>query len=510
MNKKNMTMNYRLFIATALSAGALALSSCGDDKPGPLPPAPETPETPTSGDVRVITTTSNRSQDLKESWIDFSTRDNMSPSTIKLVPSEEFQTMDGFGVAVTGSTCYNLLKMKPEDRKEFLETTFSPEKGFGFSYVRISIGCSDFSLSEYTCCDKEGIENFALTSEETQYVIPILKEILAVNPNLKIMGTPWTAPRWMKVNNLTDLQPHNGWTSGQLNPKYYADYGEYFAKWIKAMADNGIKIYSVTPQNEPLNRGNSASMYMGWEEERDFVKNGLGPALKKAGLDTKIYAFDHNYNYDYNPTTGANAEQRGYPTKIYEDADAKQYLAGAAYHNYGGDKDELKVVHNAAPGMDLVFTETSIGEWNDGRNLATRLIDDMEQVALGTVNRWCKGVIVWNLMLDEDLGPNRPGGCQTCYGAVDINRDYTTLTRNSHYYIIAHMSSVVKPDAVRIGTTGFSTNGLTYSAFKNPDNSYAVVMSNAKSEEVKVTLDDGTHHFPVTVPARSAVSLSWK
>lgn len=500
-------MNYRLLIASALSAGALVLCSCGDEnkKNVPdVPTTPDTPETPVTGDVRVITTTSNRAQDLKESWIDFSTRDNMSPSTIKLMPSEEFQTMDGFGVAVTGSTCYNLLKMKPEDRKEFLETTFSPEKGFGFSYVRISIGCSDFSLSEFTCCDKEGIENFGLTSEDIHYVIPVLKEILAINPNLKIMGTPWTAPRWMKVNNLNDLKPHNSWTSGQLNPKYYADYGEYFAKWIKAMEEKGVKIYSVTPQNEPLNRGNSASMYMSWEEERDFVKKGLGPALKKAGLDTRIYAFDHNYNYDN------IASEKGYPTKIYEDADAKQYLAGAAYHNYGGNKDELKVVHNAAPGMDLVFTETSIGTWNDGKNLGTRLIEDMEEVALGTVNRWCKGVIVWNLMLDEDRGPNRPGGCQTCFGAVDINRDYTKLTRNSHYYIIAHMSSVVKPDAVRIGTSGFSTNGLTYSAFKNSDNSYAVVMSNAKSEEIKVTLDDGTHHFPVTVPARSAVSLSWK
>lgn len=496
--------NTRVIIASTLVACAMMIS-CGDDNNNYPQPAPTpTPEIPTSGDVRVITTTSNRTKDLSESWIDFSKTDNMSPSTVRLIPEEEFQTMDGFGAAITGSTCFNLMRMSPEDRAEFLKTTFSPENGFGFSYVRISIGCSDFSLSEFTCCDKEGIENFALTSEDTQYVIPILKEILAINPDLKIMGTPWTAPRWMKVNNLTDLKPFNSWTSGQLNPKYYADYGEYFVKWIKAMADNGIEIYSVTPQNEPLNRGNSASMYMGWEEERDFVKNGLGPALKKAGLDTKVYAFDHNYNYDNIPS------EQSYPTKIYGDPEVKEYLAGAAFHNYGGNKDELTVVHNATPGMDLVFTETSIGTWNDGKNLGTRLIDDMEQVALGTVNRWCKGVIVWNLMLDEERGPNRPGGCQTCFGAVDINRDYTKLTRNSHYYIIAHMSSVVQPDAVRIGTKGFTTNGLTYTAFKNPDSSYAVVMSNAKSEDIRLTLDDGTNHFSVTVPARSAVSLTWK
>ena len=501
-------MNSRhVIIATLLAAGIMTVS-CGEEKTAPGEQNPPAVEEPATGDVRVLTTTANRSKDLTESWIDFSTTDNMSPSTIHMVPSEEFQTMDGFGAAITGSTCYNLMRMKPEDRKEFLETTFSPSDGYGFSYVRISIGCSDFSLSEFTCCDKEGLENFALSSEDKDYVIPVLKEILAINPALKIMGTPWTAPRWMKVNNLSELKPYESWTSGQLNPKYYADYGEYFVKWIQAMKDNGITIYSVTPQNEPLNRGNSASMYMGWEEERDFVKNGLGPALKRAGLDTKVYAFDHNYNYDN------MADQKSYPTKIYQDAEAREYLDGAAYHNYGGDKDELTVVHNATPGMDLVFTETSIGTWNDGHNLDSRLTDDMEQVALGTVNRWCKGVIVWNLMLGEDsdgrYGPYRPGGCSTCYGAVDINRNYTTLTRNSHYYIIAHMSSVVQPDAVRIGTKGFTAKGLTYTAFRNPDNSYALVLSNSSAEEIKATVDDGSHHFPVSVPARSAVSLAWK
>ena len=460
------------------------------------------PEPDVTGDVTIITTTTNRAKDLEYSSIDFSNKDNMSPSTIRLQPSEKYQTMDGFGVAITGATCYNLMRMSEADRKEFIKETFSPENGFGFSYVRISIGASDFSLSEYTCCDKEGIENFALTNEENQYIIPILKEILAVNPDLKIMGTPWTPPRWMKVNNLSDLQPHNSWTSGSLNPKYYKDYAQYFVKWVNAFKDNGIDIYSVTPQNEPLNRGNSASCYMPWEEEKEFIKE-LGKAMKDANLDVKVYAFDHNYNYDN------IASQKGYPTKIYQDAEAAQYVDGAAYHNYGGSFDELTVVHNATPGKDLVFSETSIGTWNDGRNLDKRLIDDMEQVALGTVNRWCKGVIVWNLMLDQDLGPNRPGGCQTCYGAVDINRDFTTYTRNSHYYIIAHLSSVVKPGAVRIGTKGYTANGLTYSAFQNPDNSYALVLSNSNNNDLRFTVDDGSHHFPVTVPARSAVSLTW-
>lgn len=500
-NKIPMT-NLPIGAVCAISLlGAMTMCSCSDSDPKTTDTPAQTPIE--VKDVKVITTTSSRSKDLAVSYLDFSEKDNMSPSTIRLDATEQYQTMDGFGVAITGSTCYNLMQMSPEDRKAFIELTFSPSSGYGFSYVRVAIGCSDFSLSEYTCCDTEGIDNFALTDEENIYVIPILKEILAVNPELKIMGTPWTAPRWMKVDNLTNLYPYYSWTSGQLNPKYYEDYAQYFVKWIQAFNNNGISIYSITPQNEPLNRGNSASMYMPWEQERDFVKTALGPAFQKAGISTKIYAFDHNYNYD------DIADQKNYPVNIYEDEEAAQYLAGAAFHNYGGDKNELTAVHNAAPGMDLVFSETSIGTWNNGQDLSKRLSDDMQEVALGTVNQWCKGVIVWNLMLDEERGPNRPGGCTTCFGAVDINHDYTTITRNSHYYIIAHLSSVVKPGAVRIGTSGFTATGLTYSAFQNTDGTYALVANNSTSEAIKFTVDDGIHHFYYSMPANSAVSLMW-
>ena len=172
-------------------------------------------------------------------------------------------------------------------------------------------------------------------------MIPILKEILAINPSLKIMGSPWTAPKWMKVDNLTDLNPYDSWTGGQLNPDYYAAYATYFVKWIQAFKAQGIDIYSITPQNEPLNRGNSASMYMSWEEERDFIRTALGPQFVANGIKTKIYVFDHNYNYDN------IASQQSYPTNIYADADAAQYIAGAAFHDYGGDRSELLNVHNA-------------------------------------------------------------------------------------------------------------------------------------------------------------------
>ena len=484
------------------SVGMLAtLAACSNS--GNNSEGPEVPPVETGKDVTLYVTTTTRSKDLSKEGVNFSSKDNLSPTTITLDPGVRYQEMDGFGAAITGSTCFNLLQMTDGDRSKFLTETFADTNGLGFSYIRIAIGCSDFSLSEYTCCDKKGIENFSLQSEEKEFIIPVMKEILSINPNVKVIAAPWTPPKWMKIKSLSNPIPFDSWTSGQLNPEYYQDYATYFVKWIQAFEKEGINIYGVTPQNEPLNHGNSASLYMGWEEQRDFIKQALGPKFKEAGLKTKIYAFDHNYNYDN------LADQKGYPTKIYADVEASQYLAGAAYHNYGGNKDELKSIQAANPEKELVFTETSIGTWNSGRDLQKRLLDDMEQVAIGTVNNWCRGVIVWNLMLDNERGPNRPGGCETCYGAVDINPDFKTITRNSHYYIIGHLAAVVKPGATRIGTKGYTANGINYSAFENTDGTYAVVLSNNTSEAKKITLSDGNRHFAYEVPSKSVVSYRW-
>jgi len=244
---------------------------------------------------------------------------------------------------------------------------------------------------------------------------------------------------------------------------------------------------------------------MGWEEQLQFVQHHLVPKFKAAALQTKIYLFDHNYNYDN------MADQNDYPVKIYDAGIDSDLVAGAAYHNYGGNKRELLDIQAKYPNRELVFTETSIGTWNDGRNLAVRLIDDMREVALGTVNNGCRGVIVWNLMLDSERGPNREGGCKTCYGAVDIDRsNYATIIRNSHYYIIGHLSSVVKPGAVRIGTSGFAEPGFVHSAFENPDGTYAVVLLNSTDVTKNITLDDGKQHFNYEVPAKAVISYRWK
>ncbi len=505
MNKHN------IMIASMVSALLLSLAACGsvtsvDDTPNPNITSSEEP---TGAVATLYTTTADRAMTLTKAYSAIGNEVNMAPTTIQIDPTKTYQQMDGFGFAITYSTCYNLLKMDQEARAKFLKQTYSETEGYGVSYARISIGCNDFSSTEYSLCDTKGLENFALYKDETQYVIPILKEILAINPKVKIIAAPWTCPKWMKVKDLTTLSPFDSWTDGHLNPAYRADYAQYFVKFIQAMKSQGIDIYAVSPQNEPLNKANCASLYMPWDEEAPFVKE-LASAFKQNGITTKIYVFDHNYNYDN------LADQEDYPIKVYNalgnSFEGSELVVGAAYHDYGGTNAELTDIHNQANDKELIFSESSIGTWNNGRDLTKRLVADMRNITLGTVNQWCKAVLVWNLMLDEKMGPNLDGGCQTCYGAVDIYDNYKTLKYNSHYYVICHMANVVRPGAVRVGMglRSYAGTDVLSSAVLNPDGSKAVVLLNTGDDDFNVTVSDGTSHFKVTVPARGVVSTTWK
>ena len=502
MNKK--TFKFLMFFII----GFIPLTSCGssnsvaEENGGTTTDTTHTGgNTDTGRKAVTYTTTTSGTYSLTKSSTDVVSATTTTGARITILPAQTFQTMDGFGAAITYSTAYNLMNMSKEDRTKFLRETFSDTDGYGFSYVRISIGCSDFSSTEYTCCDTKGLENFALQSDDNNYVIPIMKEILAINPKVKVLGSPWTCPRWMKVWDLKSKSVYNSWTDGHLNPDLYQAYSDYLVKWINAYQSAGVPIYSITPQNEPLNKGNCASLYMPWEEEAALLKV-LVPTFKKNSLTTKIYAYDHNYDC------------YSYPLNVYKDlkgSDCDDMVVGAAFHNYLGNESVLDAMYNSRPDKGLIFTETSIGTWNDGRNLNARLLDDMEHVALGTVNRYCSAVIVWNLMLDTKMGPNLSGGCQTCYGAVDITTDYKRITKNSHYYILAHLASVVKPGAVRLGfdKSSLETTGITYSAFKNTDGTYAIVLTNSTSTQRTFTVSDGKNEMKLIIPDHSVVSAKW-
>lgn len=454
--------------------------------------------------VTLLTTQANGAKLLEMSTTKTGT--SYGTNIIRLLPDEEFQTMDGFGYALTYSSCYNLMQMAGHERRELLRRTFSPTTGYGVSYTRISIGCSDFSSKVYTLCDKKGIENFALTTDETDYVIPVLKEVLAINPGLKIMASPWTCPKWMKVKDPSARVPYDSWTGGRLNPDYYADYAQYFVKFIEAFRREGIHIHAVTPQNEPLHSGNCASLYLPWEEEAALISH-MAPAFKRAGISTKIYCFDHNYNYDN------VAGQEDYPIKVFNalngEMEGSELVVGSAWHDYGGSSTELDDIYQQAPDKEIVFTESSIGTWNDGRNLGKRLIADMKNLIISTVTRQCRAVVVWNMMLDLNRGPNLDGGCTTCYGALDIDpKNYHTVTANSHYYIMAHASMAARQGAVRIATKGSTISQVSHVAFKNPDGTYGVVIVNEGTGNKNISVLESTDAIArVNVPAKSVVSV---
>ena len=277
---------------------------------------------------------------------------------------------------------------------------------------------------------------------------------------------------------------------------------------MEAFKNEGINIYAVTPQNEPLNPGNCASTYMPWAEEALLVKS-MASAFKKASLSTQIYVYDHNYDYS------SDSSQEDYPVKIYNalgnSFEGSELVVGAAFHDYGGSNDEMTDIYSKAPEKSLIFSESSIGEWNDGRNLSTRLMADMKNVALGTVNKMCKAVIVWNFMLDLNKSPNLDGGCQTCYGALDIDQsNYKTVNKNSHYYIIAHMSAAAESGAVRLGTSrNIAGTSIISACFLNPDGTYGAVLVNTGDSEKSVNLSDGSSYVRVTVPANGVSSVKW-
>lgn len=407
-----------------------------------------------------------------------------------------YQSVDGFGLAVTQASCYNLLVMNATDRTAFLEEMFSREKGVGSSLIRVCIGGSDFSLDEFTWCDTPGMENFAVHPLDQEYLFPILDEIYRINPDVKIIGSPWSCPRWMKMGENGGF--YDAWTGGRLNPKYYADYAQYFVKWIQAMEGRGYTVSAVTLQNEPLHRGNSMSLYMPWEDQRDFLKV-VGPAFKAAGLKTGILVYDHNYDVT------------DYALNLLKDSSLDDYVSGSAWHNYLGSVTALDKIHAGAPDKGIYFTEASIGNWN--YNFEGCLISDFRDIFLGTLSRYGKGVTLWNLMLDDEHKPYRPGGCDTCWGGVTISHTDHSLkgiTRNSHYYNVAQCSKVLEPGAVRLGTSGYSASGLTYLWFRNPDGSYAVLLLNEGNAQVQVNFVTDKVSVPCKVPARSIQSVRWE
>ncbi len=393
----------------------------------------------------------------------FGNNSNASASTIEVDSTTTYQTIDGFGYTLTGgsATLINLLPVATKDA--LLNELFRSDSTFiGVSYLRISIGASDLSASTFTYDEVPAgqtdptLQQFSI-DQEKQDLIPILKKILAINPTIKIMGSPWTAPTWMKTNN--------AFMGGSLKPEYYSVYAQYFVKYIQAMKAEGITIDAITPQNEPLHGGNNPSMVMQPTEQADFIKNHLGPAFAAASISTKIITYDHN------------ADRPDYPLTILDDAAARPYVDGSAFHLYGGNISALSQVHDRYPNKNLYFTE----QWTGGPgNFAGDLKWHIQNLVIGATRNWSRNVLEWNLAADPNYQPHTNGGCTSCMGALTIG---STVSRNVSYYIIAHASKFVRPGSVRISSS--QTGTLSTVAFKNPEGKKVlIVLNNGNSPEV--------------------------
>lgn len=344
-----------------------------------------------------------------------------------------YQTIDGFGNCLTGGSAILLNAMSSGAREALLEELFGTAgNAIGISYIRISIGASDLSDKVFSYDDMPVGESdpdllhFSIDAEKDD-LIPVLKQILQINPSLKILGSPWSAPVWMKTNGSS--------VGGSLKQEYFNVYAEYFVRYVKAMKAEGINIDAITIQNEPLYAGNNPSMYMSAEDQSAFIRGYLGPKFAAAGISTRIIIYDHN------------ADRTDYPLTILNDSEARKYVDGSAFHLYGGSIDALSQVHNAFPDKNLYFTE----QWVGGPgNLSEDMKWHVENLIIGATRNWCRNVLEWNLASDPGYNPHTEGGCDRCLGTVTLNGDITV--RNPAYYILAHSAKFVRPGSVRVET----------------------------------------------------------
>ena len=385
--------------------------------------------------------------------------------------SQTYQTVDGFGYTLTGGSAEVINTLSASKKQELLQDLFgSGENSIAVSYLRVSIGASDLNSSVFSYNDLEpGQTDINLTKfslEKDRGVINLLKEILAINPKIKILGSPWSAPVWMKTNGST--------IGGSLKPEYYGVYAQYFVKYIQAMKNEGITVDAITIQNEPLHGGNNPSMVMTAEEQATFVKQSLGPAFKNAGINTKIIVYDHN------------CDRPDYPIAVLSDKDASPYIDGAAFHLYGGDISALSSVRSTFPTKNVYFTE----QWTASNgNFGGDLKWHTKNVVIGSMRNWSKNALEWNLANDASFGPHTPGGCTECKGAITINNS-ETFTRNVGYYIIAQASKFIPQNSVRIGST--EVGNLSSVAFKTPTGKIALIILNdgTNSETFNIKYND--------------------
>jgi len=456
----------------------LMVVSCGKNK-----------ATVTDPVIHAWITSANQSQLLTEINSSEFSKEPGSASILEVDSKVTYQTIDGFGFALTGGSAMLLTtKLKANERAVLLKELFSTaDNGIGISYLRLSIGASDLDELVFSYNDlPPGQTDLSLTqfslAYDTLYLIPVLKEILAINPQIKIMGSPWSPPVWMKTNNHAK--------SGSLKPEYYEVYTNYFVKYIQEMAKAGIAIDAITIQNEPENPNNTPSLIMTAPEQSLFIKKYLGPAFKAAAIETKIVLFDHNCDHPE------------YPISILDDPETKSFVDGSAFHLYLGEIDALGKVHDAHPDKTIYFTE----QWTSGKgDFGGDLRWHVKNLIVGASRNWSRTVLEWNLAADENFDPHTPnGGCDICQGALTIG---DSVTRNVSYYIIAHASKFVPPGSIRISST--IVDNLHNVAFQTPEGNMVLIVVNDNEIEKSFSIKHNSRFSTTSLSAGAVGTFVW-
>jgi glucosylceramidase len=410
--------------------------------------------------------------------------------TIVIDTSKHFQTIQGFGAAMTDASAEMISRLPEDRRRALMEELFGRKNGgLGFSFTRLTVGASDFSRTHYSFDDSPGnapdpeLRHFSIAPAQ-QYVIPRMREALAINPDLKVLISPWSAPAWMKLNRSL--------IKGQLNPQYYPVFGEYFARTVEAYNRAGVPVAMLTIQNEPdFEPEDYPGMRVNSPDRAVIIGQHVGPALRAHGLKTQILDYDHNWDDPQMPLT------------VLADPRARQYVAGVAWHCYEGDVPAQTPVHDAYPDKDAWQTECSGGDWSP--KWSDSLGWMTEKLIIGATNNWARGSLTWNLALDPANGPHH-GGCTGCRGVVTIDPATGGITRNVEYYVLGHASRYVFPGAYRVATK--YGKGIEAAAFLNPDGSRVAILHRTSGDApVTIALDGQRYVIPLAVG--SVATLRW-
>jgi glucosylceramidase len=466
-----------------------AFSCKKNEDTNPINP-PDTTDTITKKrDIEVWLTRPDKTALLRHNVValSFDTTPNSYP-TIVVDTTRTFQQMDGFGFSLTGGSAFLINNLQAEMRESIIRELFSSDSGcIGLSYIRISIGASDLDAAVFSYDDLAAgqtdvdLTHFSLDKDHID-LIPVLKRALFYNPDLKIMGSPWSAPVWMKTNGSSK--------GGSLKPEYYQVYANYFVKYIQGMESEGIPIEAITPQNEPLHPGNNPSMTMSWQEQLDFVKNYLGPAFEQAGIQTKIILYDHNCDHPE------------YPVNILNDQQARKYVDGSGFHLYAGDISALSQVHNSHPDKNVYFTE----QWVGGpSNFGPDLNWHIKNLIIGAPRNWSKNVLEWNLANGANYEPHTDGGCTSCEGALTIT--FGSVTRNVSYYIVAHASAFATTGSVRINSN--IPANLPNIAFMTPEGKKVLIVLNEGTSGKDFNIGFGSRKAKARLEAGEVATYVW-